>query len=85
MGRYGCPLLYPDPTGESCPIDHKKWPDGGCLLKMGTSSGTRLRYQLDRKSPAFKQLYKQRSAIERINSQDLVGGRCAVRFRFVHH
>lgn len=74
MGRYGCPLLYPQPTGECCPIDHKKWPDGGCLLKMGTSAGARLRYQLDRKSDAFKQLYNQRSATERVNSQAVALG-----------
>lgn len=69
MGRYGCPLLHPEPTGDTCPIDHKKWPTGGCLLKMGTSPGARLRYQLDRKSAAYKKLYKQRTASERINSQ----------------
>ena len=74
MGRYGCPLLYPDPSGETCPIDHKKWPKGGCLLKMGTSPGARLRYQLDRHSPAYKQLYNQRTANERINSQALALG-----------
>lgn len=74
MGRYGCPLLYPEPTGECCPIDHKKWPAGGCLLKMGTSAGARIRYQLDRKSDTFKQLYNQRSATERINSQAVALG-----------
>lgn len=74
MGRYVCPLLYPEPTGESCPIDHKKWPDGGCQLKMGTSPGARLRYQLDRKSDTFKQLYNQRSATERVNSQAVALG-----------
>lgn len=69
MGRYVCPLLHPEPSGQSCPINHEKWPDGGCLLKMGTSPGARLRYQLDRSSDAYKQLYKQRTASERINSQ----------------
>lgn len=69
MGRYGCPLLHPEPNGQTCPVDHKKWPNGGCLLKMGTSPGARIRYQLDRKSAAYKKLYKQRSATERINSQ----------------
>jgi hypothetical protein len=24
-GRYVCPLLYPEPTGETCPLDHAKW------------------------------------------------------------
>jgi hypothetical protein len=69
MGRYGCPLLHPAPNGQSCPVGHKKWPKGGCRLTMGTSPGARIRYQLDRKSDAYKKLYRQRSATERINSQ----------------
>ena len=27
-GRYACPLVFPEQTGETCPIDHKKWPKG---------------------------------------------------------
>jgi hypothetical protein len=69
MGRYVCPLLYPETTDQTCPVDHKKWPNGGCILKMGTSAGARLRYQLDRQSEAYKQLYNQRTATERINAQ----------------
>jgi len=69
MGRYACPLLEPEPTGQTCPVDHDKWPDGGCRLTMGTSPGARGRYLLDRDSQAYKQLYNQRTASERINSQ----------------
>lgn len=36
---------------------------------MPTAIGARLRYQLDRHSDAFKQLYNQRTANERINAQ----------------
>ncbi len=36
---------------------------------MPTSIGVRLRYQLDRDSEAYKQIYKQRTACERVNSQ----------------
>lgn len=36
---------------------------------MATSKGARLRYQLDRQSEDFKELYKQRTATERINAQ----------------
>lgn len=68
-GRYACPLLYPTPTAQSCPVDHKQWPKGGCLSTMPTSIGARLRYQLDRDSDAYKTLYNFRSATERINSQ----------------
>lgn len=68
MGRYGCPLLFPEPTNQTCPINHKKWPTGGCVLKMGVSPGARLRYQLDRDSQPYKRLYNQRTAAERINA-----------------
>jgi|GEM_PF-6566247 len=30
-GRYACPLLFPTPTGQTCPIAHKNWSQGGCL------------------------------------------------------
>ena len=69
MGRYGCPLLFPEPTDHTCPIDHPKWPAGGCVLKMGTSPGARILHQLDRDSPTYKKLYNQRTATERVNSQ----------------
>lgn len=68
-GRYACPLLFPTPTGQTCPVHHKNWTEGGCVTTMATSIGARLRYQLDRDSPEFKELYKQRTATERINSQ----------------
>ncbi len=68
-GRYACPLLFPDTSGDACPIDHKNWPKGGCLLTMATATGARIRYQLDRESEVYKELYKQRTATERVNSQ----------------
>lgn len=68
-GRYACPLLFPQPTRATCPVDHKNWPKGGCLTSMPTAVGARIRYQLDRNSDAYKLLYNQRSANERINAQ----------------
>lgn len=68
-GRYACPLLFPEKTGQTCPIAHKNWAKGGCLTTMPTSVGTRIRAQLDRKSDDFQRIYKQRTATERINSQ----------------
>ncbi len=68
-GRYACPLRYPQPTGEPCPVQHKHWPKGGCVSTLATSSGARLRYQIDRESELYKQVYRQRTASERINSQ----------------
>ncbi|MFO7632293.1 MAG: hypothetical protein R6W76_07135, partial [Caldilinea sp.] len=38
---------------------------------LPTSVGNRVRHQLDRESQAFKRIYNQRSACERINSQAL--------------
>ena len=68
-GRYVCPLLHSTKTGEVCPIQHKNWEKGGCISTIATSPGAKLRYQLDRESEAYKQVYKQRTATERINSQ----------------
>jgi len=36
---------------------------------MSTSIGARLRYTLDRESQLYQDIYKQRTAVERINSQ----------------
>jgi hypothetical protein len=67
-GRYACPLVFPEPTGESCPAQHKNWPKG-CVTTLATSIGARLRYQIDRDSRIYKEIYNQRTATERINSQ----------------
>jgi hypothetical protein len=67
-GRYACPLLFPQSVAEACPLNHKKWAKGGCIVTMPTSNGARIRHQLDRKSKAYKLVYNQRTATERINS-----------------
>lgn len=68
-GKYACPLLFPQPSGQTCPKQHKQWAKGGCSVDIPTSIGTRLRYTIDRESEAYKTVYKQRTAVERINSQ----------------
>ena len=68
-GSYGCPLLHPEPNGDECPIQHPRWPHGGCTLVMPTAAGARIRYQLDRQSDPFKRIYDQRTAVERLFSQ----------------
>jgi hypothetical protein len=73
-GRYACPLRYPEPTGEVCPIQHKNWAKKGCVTTLATSKGARLRYQIDRDGDAYKEIYKQRTATERINSQAVAFG-----------
>jgi hypothetical protein len=73
VGRFACPLLFPEKTGAVCPIDHKNWQrsgkDQGCLTTLPTSIGNRIRHQLDRTSAEYKRLFTQRTATERINSQ----------------
>jgi hypothetical protein len=68
-GKYGCPLRYPQPSADACPVKHKNWAKAGCTAMMPTSIGARLRYTLDRESQPYKDIYKQRTATERINSQ----------------
>lgn len=68
-GQYVCPLLFPQPTGETCPIADPHWPKGGCMTTLATSIGARLRHTLDRNDPFYKDVYRQRTATERINSQ----------------
>ncbi len=72
-GRHFCPLLFPEQTGETCPVKHKNWPKG-CATTLPTSIGARIRYQLDRESKAYKRVYCQRTATERINSQAVALG-----------
>jgi hypothetical protein len=78
IGRYVCPLLFPDKTGQVCPIDHKHGQrsgnDQGCLTTLPTSIGAFARHTLDRDSADFKRLYDQRTAVERINSQAVALG-----------
>jgi hypothetical protein len=68
-GQYVCPLFFPSSTGETCPIRDEHWNSGGCVTTMATSPGARIRHQLQRNSDAYKQVFKQRTAVERINSQ----------------
>jgi hypothetical protein len=73
-GRFVCPLTFPEPSDLPCPIAHANALKGGCITTLPTSVGNRIRHQLDRSTPEFKQLYKQRTATERINSQALALG-----------
>jgi hypothetical protein len=73
-GKYVCPLRFPEPSADTCPVNHKQWPKGGCTVMMPLSIGARLRYTLDRDSQAYKAIYRQRTAVERINSQAVALG-----------
>lgn len=65
-GVWTCPLIG---VADACPVNHAKWPGGGCQTTMATAPGAHLRYQLDRAGDAYKLVYSQRTATERINSQ----------------
>ncbi|HKY54812.1 MAG TPA: hypothetical protein VJM08_10925 [Anaerolineales bacterium] len=72
-GKYVCPFFSKNAKSkfiqQSCPIHHPRARKGGCTVSMPTSIGARLRYSLDRQSQIYKEVYNQRSATERINSQ----------------
>jgi hypothetical protein len=67
--RYACPLLFPEPTDDGCPIAHKQWHQGGCTSTLASGPGARLRYTMDRQDEKYKQVYRQRTASECIFSQ----------------
>ena len=77
-GKYVCPFfshaIKPKFIKQNCPIHHKKARKGGCTTTMPTSIGARLRYSLDRLSQTYQEIYAQRSATERINSQAVALG-----------
>jgi hypothetical protein len=76
-GKYVCPQrpiqaaadAAPQEPLNGCPVDHPNWLKGGCTAMLPTCAGARIRYQLDRDSETYKQIYSQRTADERINSQ----------------
>jgi hypothetical protein len=72
--KYVCPLQFPALTRRACPVRHRNWKRGGCTAVMPTSIGARLRYTLDRDSELYKSLYRQRTAVERINAQAVALG-----------
>jgi len=73
-GLYVCPLRFPERTTQCCPVRHPNAKKQGCTVQMPTSIGARLRHTLDRDSEFYHQLYRQRTAVERINSQAVALG-----------
>jgi len=77
-GKYACPFFSKNVKNkfikQSCLVHHKRARKGGCMVSMPTSIGARLRYSLDRHSATYKEVYAQRSATERINSQAVALG-----------
>ena len=74
-GKYVCPLRHPQTyAGRRLPGQPRKLAQGRLHRHDADLPGARLRYQLDRESAAYKTIYKQRTADERINSQALALG-----------
>ena len=66
--RFVCPLLFPHATGETC--DHEQFKKGkGCRKDTNWEAGGIMRVTLDRSSPLYKSIYRQRTCAERINSR----------------
>ena len=66
--EFRCPLLHPQPTAHAC--DHEQFAKGvGCVKQINIEAGGLMRVLLDRDAPAYKDLYRQRTAAERINAQ----------------
>jgi hypothetical protein len=66
--RFGCPLLFPTPTGATCPkLDSTH--GRGCQKDPNWEAGGLMRVLLDRDGPLYHAIYDQRTSCERINSQ----------------
>jgi hypothetical protein len=66
--RFRCPLLFPQPTGQTC--QHAQFAKAkGCVKDLNWEKGGLMRVLLDRTSPLYQAIYHQRTACERINSQ----------------
>jgi len=66
--EFRCPLLHPHPTAQTC--DHEQFVKGpGCVKYINIEAGGLRRVLLDRDSATYKDLYRQRTSTERINSQ----------------
>ncbi len=71
--RFQCPLLFPKKTGETC--SHEQFAKGkGCLKDVNWETGGIQRVTLDRESPLYKAVYRQRTSTERGNSQSKAAG-----------
>jgi len=65
--RFRCPLLIPQPTGQTC--DHAQFLKGkGCVKDLNWETGGQMRVTLDRQGPLYKAVYRQRTSTERGNS-----------------
>jgi hypothetical protein len=65
--RFRCPLLFPQPNGQSC--EYEQFQKGkGCVKDRNWEAGAQLRVTLDRSGPLYQAIYRQRTSTERANS-----------------
>lgn len=65
--RFRCPLLFPEPNGQSC--EHEQFKKGkGCVKDLNWEAGAQMRVTLDRQAPLYQAVYRQRTSTERANS-----------------
>src|SRR6266699_495161 len=65
--RFRCPLLFPQPNGQSC--EHEQFTKGkGCVKDLNWEAGAQMRVTLDRQGPLYQAVYRQRTSTERANS-----------------
>lgn len=70
---FQCPLLFPHKTGQTC--SHEQFAKGkGCVKEVNWEAGGLQRVLLDRESPLYKSVYRQRTSTERGNSQSKATG-----------
>jgi hypothetical protein len=81
LDKYVCPLLKTEAGPKACPIQHKNAQKKGCTSTIGIGAGSRLRITIDRTSDEFKQTYRKRTMVERINSQAKSLGMTAPKLR----
>jgi len=65
--RFRCPLLFPEPNGQSC--EYAPFKKGkGCVKDLNWEAGAHMRVTLDRQGPLYQAVYRQRTSTERANS-----------------
>ncbi len=81
--RFRCPLLFPEKTGQTC--DHVQFrKEKGCVKDLNGELGGQVRVTLDRESPLYKAVYRQRTSTERGNSHSKALGLERPKVRNIH-
>ena len=81
--RFRCPLLSPEPTGQTC--EHAQFKKGkGCVKDLNWELGGQMRVTLNRDSALYHAIYNQRTSTERCNSHSKALGLERPKVRNIH-